>query len=47
MTLIVLIGSLVLKTKQNQWQVAVIDSGFTLSCVYLSQKIINNVPRKG
>ena len=47
MTLIVLTGPLILKTKQNQWQVAVIDSGFTLTCVYLSQKIINNVPRKG
>ena len=47
MTLIVLTGPLILKTKQNQWQVTVIESGFTLSCVYLSQKFINNVPRKG
>ena len=47
MTLIVLTGPLILKTKQNKLFVAVIDSGFTLSCVYLSQKIINNVPRKG
>ena len=33
--------------QQNKLFMAVIDSGITLSCDYLSQKIINSVPRMG
>ena len=47
MTLLVLTGPQILKTKQNKKVFAIIDYGITLSYDCLSQKIIKNMPSKG